>query len=137
MSGIGSSRLQRPQRHNKEQEPKIKEHEFNTKEQEPKTKEYEPKNKYKESKRFLEDSNQSLASTQNNPWWPKSWNTTLPDADKGQVTLDLEEKARLRALGPNICIMDFEPTKFNAYEQLFDGKAQGSHFYYCQKLLAM
>ncbi|KAJ9057668.1 hypothetical protein DSO57_1020405 [Entomophthora muscae] len=42
-----------------------------------------------------------------------------PNADKDQATLDLEEKVRLRALGPHICITDFKPAQFNAFEQLF------------------
>ncbi|KAJ9049548.1 hypothetical protein DSO57_1023351 [Entomophthora muscae] len=35
--------------------------------------------------------------------------TNPPDADQDQATLNTEKKARLRALGPHICIMDFEP----------------------------
>ncbi|KAJ9089754.1 hypothetical protein DSO57_1009505 [Entomophthora muscae] len=58
--------------------------------------------------------------------------TNSPDADKDQATLDSEEKVSLRALGPHICIMDFNPAQFNAFEQLFSRELQGCHFHFCQ-----
>ncbi|KAJ9059930.1 hypothetical protein DSO57_1036410 [Entomophthora muscae] len=55
-----------------------------------------------------------------------------PASDKDQVTLDSEEKERLRALGPCVCNMDFEPAQFNAFKQFFSGEVQGFHFHFCQ-----
>ncbi|KAJ9067710.1 hypothetical protein DSO57_1036391 [Entomophthora muscae] len=63
---------------------------------------------------------------------PPHMHPNPPDADKDQATLDLKEKVGLRALGPHICIMEFEPAQFNAFEQLFGMKVQGYHFYFHQ-----
>ncbi|KAJ9069312.1 hypothetical protein DSO57_1019874 [Entomophthora muscae] len=78
----------------------------------------------------------SLLSPDNNNDAKKTPHTCAnhPATDKDQATLDSEEKVRLRTLGPHMCIMDFEPAQFNAFEQLFSGEVQECHFHFHQAI---
>ncbi|KAJ9067064.1 hypothetical protein DSO57_1003370 [Entomophthora muscae] len=64
----------------------------------------------------------SLLSPDNNNGAKKTPHTCTnpPAADTNQATLDLEKKVRLRALGPHMCIMDFEPCCECRHSPCFD-----------------
>ncbi|KAJ9057413.1 hypothetical protein DSO57_1022953 [Entomophthora muscae] len=51
--------------------------------------------------------------------WPASPVGVQPDSGMGHDR-------------PHICIMDFDPAQFNAFEQLFNAEVQGCHFHFCQ-----